>query len=106
MKLECSLPIEGENRIFKCDVVEYKGAFWLVPTWLVNPEKKLKKPARIIRIDQFPHQDLGNVSGPLSRFAINEQIPKALFDDEISPELQKQFVVEIEPNILLPSDTH
>ena len=55
-------------------------------------------PERLIRLDQFAHQKLGEPGAPAD-YAINIPVPNALFEGPISPELKAQFVVLDRPDI-------
>lgn len=63
------------------DTIEYDGGLWLVPRWLEGPSPAMKKPARLIRMDTLPHQDIGPIPGGLRRFYIlQDSLPKAVLD--------------------------
>ena len=55
-------------------------------------------PERIIRLDQFAHQTLGQPEDPAD-YAINVPVSKILFEGPISQELKSQFVVLDRPVI-------
>lgn len=90
--LKVMMALEGEPRIFECPAIEYDGAVWLVPRWLPMSEEGYVMPERLIRLDQFAHQKLGQPEDPAD-YAINVPVSKALFEGSISPELMAQFVV-------------
>jgi hypothetical protein len=89
--------------IADCDAVEYQGAIWLVPNWLPFPNEGYGKPERMIRLDQFPHRRFDPpTAGPPpfdgANFGINEPIPRALFDGELSGTLKDKYVVLQKPD--------
>jgi hypothetical protein len=98
--LKVLIALEGEPRIFECAAIEHDGAVWLIPRWLPMPDEGYAMPERLIRLDQFAHQKLGQPGDPAD-FAINVPIPKALFEGPISSELKAQFVVLDRPDIRL-----
>ena len=96
--LKVMMSLEGEPRIFECPAIDYDGAVWLVPRWLPTSEEGYLMPERLIQLDQFAHQKLGQTGDPAD-FAINFPVPKALFAGPISHELLAQFVVLDRPAI-------
>jgi hypothetical protein len=87
----------------RCGAVEYQGAIWLVPKWLPYPAEGYAKPERMIRLDQFRYQSLdppvadeGSFAG--ADFAINDPIPRALFDGPLTPQLTGRFAVLDKPD--------
>ena len=96
--LKVMMALEGDPAIFECPAIEYEGAVWLVPRWLLMPEDGYAIPERLIRLDQFAHQKLGEPGAPAD-YAINIPVPNALFEGPISPELKAQFVVLDRPDI-------
>jgi hypothetical protein len=96
--LSVMMALEGDPDIFECLAIEHEGAVWLVPRWLPMPEDGYAMPERLIRLDQFAHQKLGEPGDPAD-YSINLPIPNALFEGPISPELRAQFVVLDRPAI-------
>ena len=83
--------------------IKHQGAVWLVPKWLPHPEEGYAKPERMIRLDQFRHQIFdppASGPGPLTGadFAINEPLPRALFDGELTQQLKSRYVVLDKPD--------
>ena len=86
-----------------CSAVVYQGTIWLVPTWLPFPTEGYAKPERMIRLDQFRFQHFDPpVSGPPplggADFAVNDPLPRALFDGELSLQLTAQYIVLDKPD--------
>jgi len=86
-----------------CPAIDYQGAIWLVPKWLPLPDEGHAKPERMIRLDQFRHQIFdppASGPGPLTGadFAINEPLPRALFDGELTQQLKSRYVVLDKPD--------
>jgi hypothetical protein len=96
--LKVMIAVEGETHIFECAAIEHEGAVWLVPRWLPMPDEGYAMPERLIRLDQFAHQKLGQPGDPAD-FAINVPIPKVLFEGPISQQLKAQFDVLDRPDI-------
>jgi hypothetical protein len=96
--LRVMMALEGDQKIFDCAAIEYEGAVWLVPRWLRMPDDGYAMPERLIRLDQFAHQKLGELGDPAD-YAINIPIPNALFEGPISRELKEQFVVLDRPAV-------
>jgi hypothetical protein len=96
--LKVMMALEGEPEIFECPAIEYEGAVWLVPRWISMPEGGYAMPERLIRLDQFAHQKLGQPGDPAD-YAINIPVPNALLEGPISHELKAQFVVLDRPAI-------
>jgi hypothetical protein len=105
----------ADSRVFKviigfedgtvgdCPAYEYQGAIWLVPKWLPFPNEGYTKPERMIRLDQFQYQQFDPpppAPGPFAGadFAINDPLPKALLNGELTPELKNKYVVLDRPN--------
>jgi hypothetical protein len=89
--------------IVNCDAVEYQGAIWLVPKWLPFSNEEYAKPERMIRLDQFAHRGFdpptaGTPPFDGANFGINEPIPRALFDGELSSTLKFDYVVLHKPD--------
>jgi len=88
----------------QCGAVEYQGAIWLVPKWLPFSNEGYAKPERMIRLDQFRFRKFDPpATVPAlfagANFAINDALPRALFDGEISQELKDKYVVLEKPNV-------
>ena len=96
--LKVMMSLEGEPGIFECPAIDYDGAVWLIPRWLSTSEEGYVMPERLIQLDQFAHQKLGQTGDPAD-YAINVPVPKALFEGPISHELLAQFVVLDRPAI-------
>lgn len=86
-----------------CEAVEYQGAVWLVPTWLPNYAEKYAMPERMIRLDQFRHDQFdppatgpGQFAG--ANFAVRDPLPKELFHGELTERLKAQYVVLEKPD--------
>ena len=86
----------------QCGAVEYLGAIWLVPKWLPLPDG-YARPERMIRLDQFRFQKFDPpAAAPAvfvgANFAINDALPRVLFDGEISQQLRDNYVVLEKPD--------
>jgi len=93
-----------DDRLGTCPAVEYEGAVWLVPKWLPLPNEQGAKPERMIRLDQFRYQRFDPPAtgpGPVAGidFAINDPLPKALFDGELSSQLTARYIVLDKPDV-------
>lgn len=90
----------GDGQLFKADVVEHLGAFWLVPAWIESPELKQRRPTRIISLMTLQHQDVQNSQFP--RFLVNVPISRDVFEGRIRPEQATGYIVIEMPDIFLP----
>jgi hypothetical protein len=82
---------------------EYQDAIWLVPKWLPFPDEGYTKPERMIRLDQFHFQKFDPPAtgpGPFAGadYAINDPLPRELFDGELTPQLKSKYVVLDKPD--------
>lgn len=64
---------DTDGKTHKCDAIEYDGKLWLVPHWLEVLEHKVSKPARMIRFDNQPHQDVWG--SKLADYFLKEPLP-------------------------------
>ena len=87
-----------DGTIYKCDTIEYQGAFWLVPEWLENPDAGVMIPARIICLDGLIHQTTPD--NPGADFWLNTGIPKSVFDGAVPP--GDKYVMIERPDIKFP----
>jgi hypothetical protein len=82
-----------DGAIQSVDTFEHEGKLWLVPYWIAVPAKRWTFPGRIIRMDLLrysPFQD---------GFALQDPIPKELFDDRIQNVSVPGFEVVERPKI-------
>jgi len=88
--------------IYQIDAIEHKGKLWLVPHWIESPTEGLKRPTRIIRMDQLKYQKLpsGDARG---NYLLNEPVPKSVLDGTASAELAATFEIVDLPNVSFPS---
>ena len=93
-----------DGTLCDCAAYEYQGAIWLVPKWLPFPEEGYAKPERMIRLDQFRHQRFDPpAKGPGfpvegADFGLNDPLPRALLDGELTPTLKARYVVLDRPD--------
>lgn len=92
---------QGPGALFKVDVIEHLGGFWLVPEWIELLEQRLRRPVRIISLMTLQHQDSAG-TGPLPRFLVNNPISKAVFSGHVRPEQAHGYIVMEMPDISLP----
>jgi hypothetical protein len=83
------------------DTIEFEGAFWLIPEWLVSPDRKQMRPLRGVSLQTIPHQDLGEKQ-KAQRFVVNGPIPESVFRGLQPPEGPK-FEIREELRIVLPN---
>lgn len=84
------------------DVIEYEGGGWLVPQWLVSPDKKTMRPARIISLR------MSGIESPAPRVALaffqNDIWPESLFlEGVIPPDKRQLLLVHENPDIEVPN---
>lgn len=102
MKIFKTMVGSDDGVVYQVDTLRHRGGLWLVPRWLESPTEKLRRPARIIRIDTLPHQKVkrGPDSIPAD-YVLNGPIPKAVLDGANPKAGEQQFVVEEMPQIAL-----
>jgi hypothetical protein len=93
-----------DGAVAHCAAIDYQGAIWLVPKWLPSPDERYTKSERMIRLDQFKHQRYDPPApGPPpfdgADFALNEPIPRALIDGELSQKLKERYAVLDKPDV-------
>ncbi len=86
------------GHLLKCDTIEYRNKFWLVPIWTENHTTKKMRPERMICLDFLPHKVLPD--GAPDQFALDIPIPKCVFfDGQIPKETTYKFVIVENPDI-------
>lgn len=77
-----NVALQGESKLYKCDVIEHEAEKWLVPYWWHSKDEEWSEPARIVRLAAFRHQwHLGKAIGDGT---VNEPIPKHLMDHTVA----------------------
>jgi hypothetical protein len=89
----------GEINRYKVDTIEYEGKMWLVPVWLDSETKGISMPARIICLDNLPHQKIQE--GTDYHFVLNCPIPRSIVGGK-NQNHKEIFIVIERPNISLP----
>lgn len=84
--------------------VDFEGAIWLVPNWLPFQSEGYTKPTRMVRLDQFQSRRFvppATGPGPFAGadYAVSDPLPKELFVGELTPQLEKQYVVLDRPDV-------
>ena len=94
--------VEGTDEYRVLDTIEFEGKLWFVPGWLDSPDKKAKRPARIVCLDglQFDRRN-----GPGPEFLLRVPLPKSLFEPGWS-EVGPPYVVEDLPPIFVDATVH
>ena len=93
--------IEGDNKIMQGDAIEHQGLLWLVVQWLSNPTLGLAKPQRLLALEQFSLQRFPQTT-QVGDAAVNNPIPKGLFEFPIPSQIAGKFHVLEEPEITFP----
>lgn len=92
------------DEVQHCDVIEYLGGLWLVPTWIDTPTEGVQSPARIIRMDTLRHQTTAP-SGFAAQYTLNDPMPKDVLDGLTTQSEGRKFeVVEAPPIQISRSD--
>lgn len=83
------------------DVILYKGEWWIVPEWILEPQTGARRPARLIRLAGLDHQ---RFDPPQHGFdiVVRTNIPKEIYYGQSQPPTGSFFVVIENPNIELP----
>lgn len=100
MKLYSAM-LTTDGDIVKMDVIEYKGGFWLVPEWLVSPDKKYMRPLRAVSLATIEHSLIE--SGNPAHFVVSMPIDKSVFHGHPVEDLQTAYVIEENPEIVFPN---
>ena len=88
-----------DGGLYKVDVIEFEGRFWLVPEWLDMPAQGVSMPRRIVSLETIPHQ---RIEGGNPEFVVNDPVPKAVFEGRSQSEGGQLFVVRELPEIRVP----
>lgn len=90
--------VPADDGLFVYDTIEYEGKLWLVPEWIDGiPTKGYSKPARIICLTVLPHSQ--GAAG--ADYALNNPIPKSVWQGHVPPELKNMYVVIENPDIVV-----
>jgi len=92
---------EDDGSLSAYDTVEHEGRLWLVPEWLEVPTQGMTVPTRIIGLDMSLFQK-PSPKYPVDYF-LSCPVPKAVFDGQISKQLEGKVVVIERPDIKIPA---
>lgn len=108
------LPSDGEDdlKVFKvsvavdsniliCDAIRYKGKTWLVPFWLEDYARRVKRPARIILVDDAKLEEAP--SGYPFDFVLPEPLPRELLNHLAPIPKDTRYEVVDQPKIEVES---
>jgi hypothetical protein len=101
MQIFKTLVGSDDGKIYKVDTIHHEGGLWLVPRWLDVPAKRETKPARLIRMDLLPYQQIE--LGQPADFVLNGYMPKALLDCSSPLKSTQSFEVLEPPEISFPA---
>jgi hypothetical protein len=93
---------DASESIFQMDCIVHVGKTWLVPIWLESLSKEHKTPARLILLDNLPHQDNGPNS-PFGRYTLQIAIPKVLLSLGQLPPMPPFVVLDLPDGDRLPA---
>ena len=79
---------DTDGRIFKCDVIEHTGEFWLVPEWIHCPDEGWTAPKRIIPMASVGYQEAAFAD---CRWSVKLPVPIALLEGHAPPALAAAF---------------
>jgi hypothetical protein len=79
--------------------IEHEGSLWRVPEWVKSQDGTQKRPARIIRLDQLQHQRGPDLHDRYN-VVVNEPIPKAVLDGDVTQQGGRSYDVREMPNIV------
>jgi hypothetical protein len=88
-----------DSGLYKSDVIEHDGLFWLVPEWLDLPAQGVTMPRRIVSLATMAHQ---RHEGADPEFVVNNPIPKAVFEGRAPSLLADRYGVQELPEIRIP----
>ncbi len=81
------------------DTIEFEGKLWLVPKWLEYPEERCSRPERMVRIDQFDHQEM---KGWAAQVLLRTPIPTVVLRGAIGAQMPAGFEIRFQPDVSLP----
>lgn len=85
--------LEGDLAIYEVDTIEFEGALWLVPEWLMSAKGEFSIPARIICLSVLQH------SGQAPQFSLAHPLPRAVFEGRYPLPLEGVWIVRERPDI-------
>jgi len=89
------------NAILICDAIRYRKKTWLVPFWLEDYARGVKRPARIIGVDQGILEDAP--PGYPFEFVLPEPLPRELLNHLAPIPPGTQYEVVEQPKIEVES---
>lgn len=87
-----------ETVIYTAEAIEYEGDVWLVPMWIEDLERGMRRPERIISVGGFGLRPLG--PDWTQDFRLERPLHKAVLSGPIPPELAQSYVVIDQPNMV------
>ncbi len=89
------------STIHKVDTIKYDRGIWLVPEWHEHVGEGYMTPARIVRLDVVPYQELAPDS-PYGHFLVNGPMPQEALFGEPSEEQVSHYQIQFRPDIRVP----
>jgi hypothetical protein len=99
---------DDAGRIYSVECIEHDKHTWLVTRWNEAPSQGWKVPARLVMLDNLPHQKLSG-SGFQDDYLLQIGLPKAFFYDPNPPPAERPFVVVDQPpeiRVPIPGGIH
>lgn len=96
------LAIGNDGYVYLMDTIEYEGRMWLVPAWLESLATGERKPERMIRLDNLPHQRIDPQDSPVDppmHFRLVDPIPKSVLEGRVPAGLESVYVLLEAPKI-------
>jgi hypothetical protein len=93
--------VKTEDGTYSVDIIQYEGGLWLVPSWLDTPYPKMRKPARLIRLDALAHKDLGFLMPDHRRLVLDDPIPKSVLFGPYQSLQEPRYEVVEEPDLMI-----
>jgi hypothetical protein len=96
MKLKTAMAhfSDGAGELFSVECIEHAGHTWLVTRWNEAPAEGWKTPARLVMLDNLPHQKTGRAFGD---YNVQVGLPRSLFYDPAPWSGELPFVVVDQP---------
>lgn len=91
----------GRSNFARVDVIEFQDTLWLVPEWLEQARGRARSPARIIGLKSRPRAHL---AAGLASFPSRASIPIEVFEGQVEPAPDSEFVVIANPPIRICDD--
>jgi hypothetical protein len=93
-------------QIIIVDTISYKGKLWLVPKWLETPALGVRRPERMVPIDDLPYQKIEWKPGGFpADYSLEHSIPTPVLTGALDQGKDSGYEVVASPDIHYPLRT-